>query len=106
MPDTVPFWIHSFSNSEDTLDEARGKPGTPPTSLWDQEFADQHAGRRRQPTPQTPLPSLDSKPPTTKRITKAQLDARNAHQTPTKPRRSIVEKTIDGVQITVLTRAN
>ncbi len=106
MPDTVPFWKHSFSNSEDTLDEARGKPGTAPTSLWDQEFADRHAGKRPEPPPAKPLPSLDSKPPTTKRITKAQLDARNAHQTPTKPRRSIVEKTIDGVQITVLKRTN
>ena len=106
MPDTVPFWIHSFSNSEDTLDEARGKPGTAPTSLWDQEFADRHAGKRPEPPPTKPLPSLESKPQTCKRIPKAQHCYVNTNETPPKPRRSIVEKTIDGVQITVLKRTN
>jgi hypothetical protein len=44
MPNTVPFWITSFDNSQNQpRDEARDLQGTAPHSLWNQAFADSHA---------------------------------------------------------------
>ena len=44
MDNALLFWITSFANSQDQpFDEAKALNGSAPTTLWDQEFADQHA---------------------------------------------------------------